>query len=189
VQQLGADEAGEGNRAGARSIAVADDVQGVGAERARGDDHPFVDKDCYVLPAQDRLISRAGLLLDHIALRGLRVETNPITGSLLVEHEGEIADLVMQAFGADIGDLVEIALNAPPVAQRLASEITAIDRNIRDFTGGEIDLRTLASIGLLAMAAIQLIAGQQPAIAVTVGWYASELLRRSANAPTNTGAG
>jgi hypothetical protein len=108
---------------------------------------------------------------------------------LLVEHEGEIADLVMQAFGADIGDLVEIALNAPPVAQRLASEITAIDRNIRDFTGGEIDLRTLASIGLLAMAAIQLIAGQQPAIAVTVGWYASELLRRSANAPTNTGAG
>ncbi|HEY3908627.1 MAG TPA: hypothetical protein VGM07_01900 [Stellaceae bacterium] len=117
------------------------------------------------------------------------VETNPITGSVLVQHEGEIADLIGQAFGANIGELVEIALNLPPVARRLASEMTAIDRNIQDFTGGEIDLRTLASIGLLAMAAMQLIGGQQPVIAVSLGWYASELLRRSANAPAESGTG
>lgn len=109
------------------------------------------------------------------------VKTDPVTGSVLVEHKGEIADLVKETFGADVGELVEMVLSTPPVARRLRSEITTIDRSIRDFTGGEIDLGTLASLGLLAMAAVQLVRGQQPAMAVSLGWYATELLRRSAD--------
>ncbi|MDB5408266.1 MAG: uncharacterized protein JWL84_3178 [Rhodospirillales bacterium] len=107
------------------------------------------------------------------------VATNPVTGSILVQHEGEIADLVMQALGADIGNLLELALHAPPVAQRLCLEMAAIDRNIKRVTAGELDLGTLASLGLLAMAAGQLLYRRQPAIAVSMSWYASELLRRS----------
>jgi hypothetical protein len=108
------------------------------------------------------------------------VKTNPETGSVLVEHKGEVADLARDAFGSDIGELCELALSLPPVAKRLHSEVTSLDKTVQDLTGGEIDLGTLASMGLLALGALQLWRGQ-PSTAVTLGWYATELLRRSAN--------
>ncbi len=108
------------------------------------------------------------------------VTTNHATGSVLVEHKGEIGDFAKDAFGSDIGELVEIALSMPPVARRLQSEIISIDEAVQHFTEGEIDLGTLTSVGLLALAAVQLLRGQQ-ASAVTLGWYATELLRRSSS--------
>lgn len=110
------------------------------------------------------------------------VATNPVTGSVLVTHEGALADLTEAAFGSEIGELVEMALEAPPVARRLKAEALAIDRSLQEVTDGEVDLATLASLGLLAMAAILLLRGRQPAAAVSLGWYATELLRRSADA-------
>lgn len=108
------------------------------------------------------------------------VVSNPLTGSVLVKHEGEIADLATEAFGADIGELVDFVLHTPPLAHRIGSEMGEIDRRIRSLSGDEIDLGTLASIALLAMAGLQLMRGGQPAAAVSLGWYATELLRRSA---------
>lgn len=108
------------------------------------------------------------------------VETNAASGSILVRHRGDIASLAMAVLGSDLDELVEIALEAPPVAQRLSSELAGIDRAILNFTHGEMDLGTVASLGLLTMAAVQLATGQQPVVAVSLGWYAAELLRRSA---------
>jgi hypothetical protein len=108
-----------------------------------------------------------------------RVETNPVTASVLVYHEGEISDLAIQSVGTDIGDLVEFVPHAPPVAQLLCMETEKVDRNIQDLTAGELDLGTLTSFGLLAMATAHLLSGQQLIIAVSLGWYAVELIRRS----------
>ena len=109
------------------------------------------------------------------------VKTNPATGSVLIEHKGEVGDLAMEAFGSDIGELVEFALSLPPVAKRLHSEVASLDKTVQSLSGGEIDLGTLTSVGLLALGALQLWRGQ-PATAVTLGWYATELLRRSSGA-------
>jgi hypothetical protein len=106
------------------------------------------------------------------------VKTNPATGSVLVEHKGEIADFAKDAFGSGLGELIELALGSPPVARRLHAEVVSLDKTVQAVTGGEIDLGTLASMGLLALGAFQLWRGQ-PATAVTLGWYATELLRRS----------
>jgi hypothetical protein len=106
------------------------------------------------------------------------VETNPETGSVLVHYTGETAALFDEMLDSDLGELIELVLGAPPVASRLRGEIAAIDRRIRQFTGGELDLGTLASFGLLAMAGWQLVLGRHPTRAVSLGWYATELLTR-----------
>ena len=115
------------------------------------------------------------------------VRTNPTSASVLVEHKGEIADLAEAAMGSGVGELVDIVLGSPPLARRLHAEMVKIDRAVRRATSGEVDLGTIASLGLLAMAAVQLFRRQQPAIAVSLGWYATELLRRSADANAATG--
>ncbi|HZS81974.1 MAG TPA: hypothetical protein VFA50_03840 [Stellaceae bacterium] len=112
------------------------------------------------------------------------VKTNPVTASVLVHHQGEIADLARAAFGNDVGKLVEIVLGSPPLARTVRTEIATIDETVRRVTNGEMDLATLASCGLLAMAAVHLLTGRQPVMAVSLGWYATELLRRS-GAPDN----
>jgi hypothetical protein len=115
------------------------------------------------------------------------VKTNPATGSVLVEHRGEVGDLAIEAFGSDIGELCEFALSLPPVAKRLHSEVSSLDKTVQQMTGGEIDLGTLTSVGLFALGALQLWRGQT-ASAVTLSWYATELLRRSSGASHGTGA-
>lgn len=105
------------------------------------------------------------------------VKTNPETGSVLVQYTGDAA-LFDQMLDSDLGELIELVLGAPPMASRLRGEIVVIDRRIRQFTSGELDLGTLASFGLLAMAGWQLVLGRHPTRAVSLGWYAAELLSR-----------
>src|SRR5262249_17499675 len=107
------------------------------------------------------------------------VESNPLTGSVLVHHTVDIESLIVPAVAGGLDELVELALNSPaPLARRVRDEAGAIDKAGRQHTPGELDLATVASIGLLAMAGIQLMRGQQPVFAVSLAWYASELLHR-----------
>jgi hypothetical protein len=110
------------------------------------------------------------------------VETNASTGSILVHHDGQLNDFADAIFGdSDLGKLVEFIMETPPVARRLRSEIEILDGAVQRFSAGEIDLGTLASFGLLGLAAVQLVMGQQLASAVSLAWYAAELVRRSSN--------
>jgi hypothetical protein len=131
---------------------------------SRRNDRPFFDE-------LARRLKRLDAVTD--------VRTNPTTGSILVEHKGEIADLAKDILGGEAGDLIELALSLPPVARRVRAEIAEIDGAVQHFTGGQIDLGTLASLGLLALAALQMFRGRQATNVVSLGWYASELLRRS----------
>jgi heavy-metal-associated domain-containing protein len=107
-----------------------------------------------------------------------RVETRPTTGSILVYHSGALDQLIEAAFGSDLADLVELALRSPPVARRLQREAAAVDEIIRRYTGNELDLTTVASLGLFTFAGIQLVRGWRPATAVSLAWYATELMWR-----------
>jgi hypothetical protein len=115
-------------------------------------------------------------LLDCAGVSG--VDSNPLTGSVLVHHTIDIESLIMQAAAGGLGELVELTLSSPPLARRVRAEVVAIDKAVRQLTAGELDLTTVASIGLLAMAGIQLVRGQQPVLVASLAWYASELLHR-----------
>jgi len=111
------------------------------------------------------------------------VETNATTGSVLVRHEGGLDDVVEAMLAdSDLGKMILFVLHSPPAANRLRTEITAIDNAVQRFTDGELDLGTLASFGLCGLAGVQLLSGQHLAGAVSLCWYASELIRRSSNA-------
>lgn len=105
------------------------------------------------------------------------VGTNPVTGSVLVHHDGDIEGLVFQALGCGLTELVELELSSPPVARRIRADIIAVDRGIRRHTSGELDLGTLAAFGLVVIGGMQLLRGQTT-LAVSMVWYASELMRR-----------
>jgi hypothetical protein len=105
------------------------------------------------------------------------VDANPLTGSVLVHHDGGVEKLILDALGCGLTELVELELSSPPVARRVRADIAAVDRGIRRYTRGELDLGTLAALGLVVVAGVQLLRGRQPTAAVSMAWYASELFR------------
>ncbi|HEX5281379.1 MAG TPA: hypothetical protein VFW28_14975 [Micropepsaceae bacterium] len=110
------------------------------------------------------------------------VETNATTGSVLVQHDGPLEDVVEAMLDhSEVGRLIHFVLQSPPIANRLRTEITVMDNAVQRFTGGEFDLGTVASFGLLGLSAVQLLLGQQLASSVSLAWYAAELIRRSSN--------
>lgn len=111
-----------------------------------------------------------------------QVEANATTASVLIEHEQNLDDLAEAISGnSGLASLVGLVLETPPVAQRLRSEIMTLDDEVQRLSGGKFDLGTVASFGLLGLAAVQLVMGQQLASAVALCWYAAELVRRSSS--------
>jgi hypothetical protein len=123
-------------------------------------------------------------LADHMRrVPGVRdVETNASTGSVLVQHDGDLDEVLEAMMGdSELGKMLDFVLQSPPVANRLHTEITAMDNAVQRFSGGQLDLGTVASFGLLGLAGVQLLLGRQLASAVSLAWYAAELIRRSSN--------
>jgi hypothetical protein len=106
------------------------------------------------------------------------VEANPVTASLLLHHSGDLDSEPMQAALNALAEIVELELSAPPVAKRLRADAAEVDQAIQRFTHGALDLSSATALGLLALAGVQLLRGQQPVVAVSLAWYATELLRR-----------
>jgi Heavy metal associated domain 2 len=106
------------------------------------------------------------------------VETNPVTASLLLHYSGDLDSEPMQAVLNALAEIVEPELSAPPVAKRLHATAVEVDQAIQRFTHGALDLSSATALGLLALAGVQLLRGRQPVIAVSLAWYATELLRR-----------
>jgi Heavy metal associated domain 2 len=106
------------------------------------------------------------------------VEANPVTASLLLHYSGDLDSEPMQAVLNALAEIVEPELSAAPVATRLRAEAVEVDQAIQRFTHGALDLSSATALGLLALAGVQLLRGQQPVIAISLAWYATELLRR-----------
>jgi len=105
-----------------------------------------------------------------------RVETNPLTASLLIYHNGAQADLLR--FAAE-QQLFQLAAEFPVQAQVLSAagdQLDQADQMVRRLTQGAFDLQALLFVGLLGAAVIQLFRGRVLAPAATLLSYAATIL-------------
>jgi hypothetical protein len=102
-----------------------------------------------------------------------RVDVNPITGSVLVHHRGELAALFALA-----GEHALFELSTLPERPQdlLRQQASALDAQLQELTGQSLDLRSAALALLMTVGVVQLLRGQFAAPAVTVFWYAAALL-------------
>ena len=107
------------------------------------------------------------------------VATNPYLGSLLVHHQCTLAELTRHSreFG-----LFEIDTRPPtPVAlsQTMADQHRQTTDVVERILGPEVDMRSLAALGLAVLALAQLASGQVVPPAITLLWYTFSLVKPS----------
>jgi hypothetical protein len=129
------------------------------------------------LKGQDQLIEAlcAGLR----QLQGVHmVDGRPLTGSVIITHEGDADDFVHVARKARLFEIEEAptAMQPPrPLADALAWRDWA-DQSLRETMGPGVDLRALAAFAFIAVALRQLAVGRILPPAATALWYGLSLL-------------
>ena len=109
-----------------------------------------------------------------------RVETNPLTASILV-HFSDPERLFIEAVAKN--DLFDIDFDAafapqsgPAVTHDAVRTFEAADIAVRRWTGDQIDMRSALFLLLFAGGVFQLLRGRLAAPASTLLWYAGDLL-------------
>jgi hypothetical protein len=109
-----------------------------------------------------------------------RAEANPLTGSLLLVSREGLAN-PSAVIGTD--EWFELRENgsAPQlVTQRMMSSFRAVDRQVEQFSGGELDIASIALIGLVIAGIYQVSVGNFAAPAwYTAFWYATSIAVKS----------
>jgi hypothetical protein len=109
-----------------------------------------------------------------------KLEINPLTGSLLLHHRMDL-----KAFTEHAARQRMFALNPARVAsvtlqQRLLQPLHEVNRTLQKLTGGEIDLGSIAFVGLVGMGIYQISRGNFKAPAwYTAFWYATNLASKA----------
>lgn len=107
----------------------------------------------------------------------ITVAANPYVGSLLVHHQCTLAELTR--YSREYG-LFELDTRAqPPVAlsQTMAHRHQHATDIVDRILGPEVDMRSLATLGLALMALAQLASGQVAPPAITLLWYTFSLVK------------
>lgn len=110
----------------------------------------------------------------------LAAEGNPRTGSILIRHEATSARVWAFAETHDLFVRETAQAQAPGALDRMIADARQIDGWFRRSSGGELDLGTLVTMGLVGMSAYQIICGRVLAPAVTLSWYAAQQLQARA---------
>jgi hypothetical protein len=122
------------------------------------------------------------------------VVVNPLTASALVHYDGRPGALVPAAGdGAARRDLFVLAdPDADRPAQRESSLLSSVrqraaglDQELRSWSGGSLDLRSAAFLGLASMGVVQLLRGNVAAPAITLLWYAAAVAGGWGDVPLN----
>jgi hypothetical protein len=110
-----------------------------------------------------------------------RVEVNAQTGSvLLVKDDLDLADLAEYAKNQKLFTVITVKKASVPISQRLMQPLGKISRSVHKFSGGEIDLASMAFLSLLGVGVYQLIRGNLRAPPwYTAFWYALGLFTKS----------
>jgi Heavy metal associated domain 2 len=120
-----------------------------------------------------------------------RVETNPLTASILV-YFSDPERLLLEAVGKndflDI-DFATLAQPVEPVVTRVAvRSFSAGDRALRGWTGNQVDMRSVVFLLLFAGGVYQLMRGRLSTPAPTLLWYAGSLLGMWSDRAVDAGA-
>jgi Heavy metal associated domain 2 len=108
-----------------------------------------------------------------------RVETNPLTASILV-HFSASEQLLLEAVGKN--DFLDIDFDAiarptePVVTSGAIRSFVAGDNALRSWTANAIDVRTVVFLLLFVGGVYQLLRGRMSTPAPTLLWYAGSLL-------------
>ncbi|HUK55852.1 MAG TPA: hypothetical protein VLY20_04260 [Nitrospiria bacterium] len=111
-----------------------------------------------------------------------RIEMNPTTGSVLVVHHADFKApelAVISGYLEQMGlvKLEPIDASKNPVSRNIAKTFQNMNQQITDFTSGEIDLQSMALLGLLGLGLFQISRGQFMIPAISAFWYAATLLK------------
>lgn len=122
-----------------------------------------------------------------------RVETNPLTASILI-HFSDPHRLLLEA--AAKNDLFEIDFDtavAEPsdqiVTRTAAQSFDTVDHGVRRWTRNQLDMRSAIFLLLFAGGLYQLLRGRVSTPAPTLLWYAGNLLGLWSDRPANAIAG
>lgn len=105
-----------------------------------------------------------------------RVAVNPLTGSILIEHETETAAILDFA---ETGDMVSLKPqeDVVPLAVMVRESAAEMDRRVREAAGNALDLWSATSLVFLALACVQLARGHYIGPASTLLWTAVAAMR------------
>jgi len=112
-----------------------------------------------------------------------KVQTNPLTGSVLVLHTLELKNLDDLKTMSDYSEMLGLFKVAPPetsdtsVARSLAGGFAGLNQSVKGVTAGAVDLPTLGFFGLLGVGIWQMSRGDVAVPAITALWYASSILK------------
>lgn len=101
------------------------------------------------------------------------VQTNPITGSVLVHHGGPAEALYRYA---EQNELFRVSTLADRASDLLRERGRSLDQQLREFTGGYLDVRSLTFITLVSIGLVQTLRGQFAGPALAIFWYAATLV-------------
>src|SRR5579884_414175 len=107
-----------------------------------------------------------------------KVEVNPLTGSVLVQHTFHLneIDFKMISDYTQQGGLFQLErpdLSAGSVSKKVVETFQNANQKVERFTGGDIDLPTLTSMGLLGFGLFEMARGKVAAPMWHVAfWYA-----------------
>jgi hypothetical protein len=102
-----------------------------------------------------------------------RVEANPLTGGLLIMHDGSLEPILAHASARSLFYVDPTEPAGPPPAERLRRQLGELSRDLRQASDGAADLASLVFLVLLVAAIVQLLRGRMLAPAVTLLWYAA----------------
>lgn len=103
------------------------------------------------------------------------VEVRPLTGSLIVNHDGAAADLMSAIADSQLLEICEISDEHEPSAEAKAWQ-EWLDRWMGDVGGKSLNLKSAAAFAFFAMALRQISAGRIMPPAATALWYGLSLL-------------
>jgi len=114
-------------------------------------------------------------------LKGVRqVDGRPLTGSLIVIHDGSADDLAHAARKAGLFDVKPTAAVEHEVHHDAQAWKETVDRTLGGLVGHGIDARAIGAFAFIAIALRQLASGHIMPPAATALWYAVNLIAPSA---------
>ena len=113
----------------------------------------------------------------------LKVETNPVTGSVLVLHALELKAVEDLKAMSDYSQMMGLFKLASPksgnasLGYDLAAGFAGLNQTVKGLTAEAVDLPTLSILFLVGVGIWQVSRGEVAVPAITALWYASSLMR------------
>lgn len=106
-----------------------------------------------------------------------KVETNPLTGSILILHSSSIEEIKEFAEREDLFVVQTPNNSVPrPLSKLISTGLKSLDTRVAEKTNGQFDGKEAALLGLLLAGAYQIVRGNLWPAAGTLVWYAFSLL-------------